>query len=89
VGKAFTFIAVTLPGFGAAVTGLREHGQHRLHEERSRRTAERLEQLTAQLGRPGDLACVHAVAADAQRIIREESVEWSGVLEFQDLEMVI
>jgi hypothetical protein len=85
---AFTFIAITLPGFGAAVTGLREHGQHRLHEERSRRTAERLRRLKTQRGE-ADLAGVRALVADAHRVIVEENVGWSGVMEFQDLEMVI
>jgi hypothetical protein len=87
--KAFTFIAIVLPGFGAAVTGLREHGQHRQHEERSRRTTKRLQQLTADLGARSDPASVRGLALDAQRILAEENLDWSGVVEFQDLEMVI
>lgn len=87
--KAFTFIAIVLPGFGAAVTGLRESGQHRLHEERSRRTARRLQQLKTDLGPRDDLAAIRGLAFDAQRTVSEENLDWSGVIEFQDLEMVI
>lgn len=85
---AFTFIAITLPGFGAAITGLREHGQHRLHEERSCRTAQRLRRLKAKRS-PTDLAAVRALVVEVHQVIVEENVGWSGVMEFQDLEMVI
>jgi hypothetical protein len=88
-GDAFTFMAITLPGFGAAITGLREHGQHRLHEERSRRTAQRLRRLRAQRGEAADLAAVRSLVVEAHQVIVEENVGWSGVIEFQDLEMVI
>jgi hypothetical protein len=87
--KVFTFIAITLPGFGAAITGLREAGHHRLHEERSRRTAERLRRLKAKRGRVADLDSVRNLVIETHRIVVEESVGWSGLMEFQDLEVVI
>src|SRR5450755_4094023 len=87
--RAFEFLAIMLPGFGAAVTGLREHGQHRLHEERSKRTAERLELLRRQPDPGGDLDDVRKLANATQRVIVEENLNWSGVVEFQDLELVI
>jgi hypothetical protein len=87
--ETFTFIAITLPGFGAAVTGMREGGQHRLHEERSRQTIRRLQQLKSAPYVKPDLASVRALVIDTHRVIVEESVGWSTVLEFHDLEMVI
>ncbi|HLY49804.1 MAG TPA: SLATT domain-containing protein [Solirubrobacteraceae bacterium] len=87
--KLFAFLAIVLPGFGAAVTGLRDHGRHRLNQERSMRTAERLERLKIRLEQRTGLASVRHVTGEVQRVIAEENLDWSGVIEFQDLEMVI
>jgi hypothetical protein len=85
----FTFVAITLPGFGAAVTGMREGGQHRLHEERSRTTVKRLKKLTGAPDLKPDLASVRTLVVDAHRVIVEESVGWSTVVEFHDLDILI
>ena len=87
--NCFQFLAIALPGFGAALVGLREHGQHRLHEERSKRTANRLIRLKHEAGLVTDLGSVRRLVAQAQRVILEENLIWSGVSEFRDLEMVI
>ena len=87
--KWFTFLAIALPGFGAAVTGIREHRQFRLHGTRSARTADRLQRLSDQLQTRVRDVSAQGLAAEIQTIILEESVEWSGVQEFQDLEMVM
>jgi hypothetical protein len=87
--KWFAFLAIALPGFGAAVTGIREHRQFRLHGTRSARTAERLQRLRDQVQTRAREVSAQGLAAEIQTIILEESVEWSGVQEFQDLEMVI
>jgi hypothetical protein len=101
-GELFVFLAITLPAVGAALTGLREHGHHRLHEERSNRTVDRLKRLKHQHELPGDrdhpradqdepsaLSLVGRLAVETQRVILEENLDWFGVIEFQDLEMVI
>lgn len=87
--EAFAFLAITVPGFGAALTGLREHGQYRVHEERSRRTISHLAKLKRQLERAEDLATVRRLTAETQRVIEAENLDWFGVLEFQDLEMMV
>jgi hypothetical protein len=99
-GELFVFLAITLPAVGAALTGLREHGQHRLHEERSNRTVRRLTRLKGQHELAVDssdedheerspLSIVRRLAVETQRVISEENLEWFGVIEFQDLELVI
>jgi hypothetical protein len=87
--RIFTFLAIALPGFGAAVTGIREHRQYRLHGTRSRRTAERLTRLKEQMETGVRDLPLKTVVAEMQTIIVDESVEWTGVQEFQDLEMVM
>jgi hypothetical protein len=87
--KTFAFLAITIPGFGGALTGVREQGQHRVHEEQSRRTVTRLERLKRDLEARDDLTTVRRLTADTQRVIEEENLDWLGVLEFQDLEMVV
>ena len=75
--------------FGAALTGLREQGQFRLHEQRATRTADRLEWLkTRAETRPG-LGGVRRLATDVHKVIVAENIDWSGVLEFQNLEMLL
>lgn len=87
--RVFTFLAIALPGFGAAVTGIREHRQYRLHGTRSLRTAKRLGRLKHQMENGVREVSVQALVAETQTILLEENVEWSGVQEFQELEMVM
>ena len=85
----FIFLAVALPAFGAAITGIRDQRQYRLHEDRSRNTARRLELLKRNMETRMNLAAVQRLAARVQAVTEAERVDWSGVTEFQDLEMVI
>jgi hypothetical protein len=94
-GAAFEFLAITLPAVGGALVGLRQLGQYRLHEERSNRIVERLARLKLEPASPGDedassvLSSVRRLAVDTQRVIAEENVDWSGVIEFHDLELIL
>jgi hypothetical protein len=87
--KALEFVAIVLPAFGAAVAGLREQGQYRVHEERSRRAAGRLETLKAGIRLRSGLRGVQSLAAETQTLLLDENSDWSGVTEFQDLELVV
>jgi hypothetical protein len=89
VQQALEFVAIVLPAFGAAVAGLREQGHYRLHEERSRRAAGRLETLKAGIPRRTGLRGVQSLAAETQTLLLDENSDWSGVTEFQDLELVV
>ena len=87
--RIFFFLAVTLPSFGAALTGVRDQRQFRLHEDRSRRTADRLLQLRRRMAAETSLPAVQRLAAEVQGVMTEENLDWSGVVEFQDLEMIL
>jgi hypothetical protein len=83
------FFAIAFPGFGAALTGIRDQRRYRVHENRSKRTAERLERLQRELESHSELSSVQRLAAETQALLEAENRDWSGVIEFQNLELVI
>jgi hypothetical protein len=86
---ALKLAALALPAFGGAVAGLREYGQLRLHQERSERAATRLRTLRGRMAGATTLASVRHLATEAQQIMVDETVDWYGVSEFQDLNIVL
>jgi hypothetical protein len=82
------FLAITLPAFGAALGGYRELRQFALHAERSRRARDRLEQVKARMQRETDTDDARALAQAAYSIMADENLDWFGVLELQNLEIV-
>ncbi len=82
------FLAVTLPAFGAALTGIRDQHQYLVHEERSARTAGRLEALRRREPRDS-LGEVQQLAADIQAAVEAERSDWWTVSELQRVEMLI
>lgn len=87
--NVFVFLAVALPAFGAALTGVRDQRQYRIHEQRSRRTAARLEQLKAQVQAQTRLAPTRRLAGRVQAAIETDKLDWWGVSEFQDVEFLM
>lgn len=87
--ETFVLLAIMLPSFGAALTGIRDQRQYRVHEDRSQRTADRLMQLRRRMAAETSMAAVQRLAADIQGVMTEENLDWSGVIEFQDLEMIL
>ena len=81
-------LAVTLPAFGAALTGIRDQHQYLVHEERSARTAGRLEALRRREPRDS-LGEVQQLAADIQAAVEAERSDWWTVSELQRVEMLI
>jgi hypothetical protein len=82
------FLAVTLPAFGAGLTGIRDQHQYLVHEERSARTAGRLEALRRREPRDS-LGAVQQLAADVQAAVEAERSDWWTVSELQRVEMLI
>jgi hypothetical protein len=83
------FLALALPGFGAALTGIRDLRQYRIHEHRSERTASRLERLRSRVETTDSPSPTQKLAAQVQSAIEAEATDWSSVVEFQDLEVVV
>jgi SMODS and SLOG-associating 2TM effector domain 1 len=87
--KWFVLLAISLPAFGAALSGYRELRQYSLHAERYRRARNRLEDIRIGMRAEGTPEEVKARAAGAYVVMLEENLDWFGVLEFTDLEIVI
>lgn len=85
----YVFLGITLPALGAALAGIRDQRQYRLHEQRSRSMTVRLERIRRSIETETSPKLIRQHAADAQRVMAEENVEWSGVLEFQDIEITL
>jgi hypothetical protein len=85
----FIFLALALPAVGAGLTGVRDQRQYRLHEQRSSRTASRLERLRHRMESQSELTRVQKLVAQVQSVIEAEQLDWWSVIEFQDMEMVI
>jgi len=83
------FLALALPGFGAALSSARDLHQYRIHEHRCQRTARRLKRLRDQADVEDRPSSVQRLAMQIHAAIEVESADWSGVVEFQDLEMVV
>lgn len=83
------FTALALPGFGAAIVGVRDQRQYSLHADRSRRTCRRLEHLRFELGYQASLGGVRRLIGDAQRLLSDETIDWSIAVELQRLEVVL
>jgi hypothetical protein len=87
--QVLVFVAIAAPAWGAAVTGIRDVRQYRHHEDRYLRAADRLDELARDLEAQPTIHAVWQLAREAQEIIQTENEGWSGVLEFQQLELVL
>lgn len=87
--RILVFLAISLPAFGAALGGYRELRQYGLQSERYRRAGDRLEDIRVQLRSDRAAGEVKSHAARAYTVMLDENLEWFGVLEFADLEIVI
>jgi hypothetical protein len=86
--SAPVFLAITLPAFGAALSGYRELRQFRMHSERYRRAHQRLEHVKTRMLFETNADVIRAHALRAYSIMVDENLDWFGVLEFQDLDLV-
>jgi hypothetical protein len=86
--NGLVLLAISLPAFGAALGGYRELRQFALHSERFRRAKERLRQARTRMLRETDLDQVSQCASRAYTVMFEENLDWFGVREFQDLDLV-
>jgi hypothetical protein len=83
-----SILTISLPAIGCAFTGIRDQRQFALNQERSRRTADRLETVRDDAEPTGSLAALQSIVVEAQTIIDDESNQWWSVTEFQQLELV-
>jgi hypothetical protein len=80
--------AIAVPAIGGALHGIAAQRSHRHHSERYERTASLLRQLAARMDQAHDLREIQLIAADAERVMREENNDWFGVMRFHDIELI-
>jgi hypothetical protein len=78
------FLAIALPGFGAALAGIRDQRQYHNHPERASQTATRLALLKRQPETQIDLRAVQRLAKDTQALIEADTLDWTSAVEFHD-----
>jgi hypothetical protein len=86
--RTLVFLAIMLPAFGAALSGYRELRQFALHAGRYGSAKERLEHVKTRMKFETRADAIRARARSAYSIMLEENLDWFGVLEFQDLDIV-
>jgi hypothetical protein len=86
--RTLVFLAIMLPAFGAALSGYRELRQFGLHAGRYGSAKERLEHVKTRMNFEPRADAIRARARSAYSIMLDENLDWFGVLEFQDLDIV-
>lgn len=81
-------LSICIPAVGSAVHGIETQGQHRRHAQRFGRMVTLLGQLHKRMNDAQDLAQVQATAVEVERVMREESHDWFGVMRFHDVELI-
>jgi hypothetical protein len=87
--ETLPLLAISLPVVGGAIAGIRDQRSYCLHAARSARTADGLEEISEWLVEERSLPRIRRLMLDAQSLIESERQNWSGVVEFQALELVL
>lgn len=87
-GLLLIVLSIGMPTIGAAVHGIRTQAQFRQHCQRYRRMAQLLEGLETKLQRARTLERIREVAIETERVMREETSAWFGVMRFHDIELI-
>ncbi|MGC8462868.1 MAG: hypothetical protein ACP5P9_04275 [Acidimicrobiales bacterium] len=85
---AMGFLAITLPGFAAAVTGVAAQREHHRHRQRFARMAHHLAMLEQGARQADTLGLLHEKAEDAWRTITAESADWYESMRLHRIESV-
>ena len=81
-------LSISVPAIGAAVHGIGAQRQFRRHSQRYSRMAGLLARLREEMSRAASLERVREVAAETERVMREENSDWFGVMRFYDMELI-
>jgi hypothetical protein len=88
LGAILLVVSVSVPAIGAAVHGVNTQRQFGRHSERYARMARLLRQLREEMDRAETMEEIGRIAADTERIMREENSDWFGVMRFHDMELI-
>jgi hypothetical protein len=80
--------SISIPAIGAAVHGISTQRQFRRQADRYQRMAGLLAQLQEEMDNAESVERVRQLAADTERVMREENSDWFGVMRFHDMELI-
>lgn len=81
-------LSISVPAVGAAIHGIATQQQDRRHAERNGRMVSLLEKLRRDMSKASSLARIQELAAQTERVMREENSDWFGVMRFHDMELI-
>jgi hypothetical protein len=81
-------LSISVPAIGAAMHGIGTQRQFRRHSQRYSRMAGLLTRLQEEIDQADSFERVAAIAAETERIMREENSDWFGVMRFYDMELI-
>jgi hypothetical protein len=80
--------SISIPAIGAAMHGISTQRQFRRHADRYQRMAGLLTRLREEMDSAKSAERVRRLAADTERVMREENSDWFGVMRFHDMELI-
>jgi hypothetical protein len=81
-------LSISVPAVGSAIHGIATQQQDRRHAERNGRMVSLLEKLQRDMSKASSLARIQELAAQTERVMREENSDWFGVVRFHDTELI-
>jgi hypothetical protein len=88
LAETLIVLSISVPALGAAVHGVETQGLYRHHAKRYERMSKLLNQLVEPMEHAPDLQHIRSIAIEVERIMREESNDWFGVMRFHDVELI-
>jgi hypothetical protein len=85
--ELFTTLSLTLPAFGAALSGLLAQREYQRNSDRYRWMEQALEAAELRMRSADTMAAVRRAAAEAEATLLEETRDWVGVMRFHDFEL--
>ena len=88
LGSWVIAISIAIPAAGAALHGFGAQREYKRHCERYGRMVQLLRGLRRQMAAAPDLVTIRSIAAETERIMRDENGDWFGVTRFHDVELI-
>ena len=83
-----TFAAIVLPALGAALEGVRSHGEYSRIAKRSENMAEALQELDRRSHQVRDLQGLRDLMCEVEELMLVEAADWLALMRFTKLETV-
>ena len=86
--ELLTFAAIILPALGAALEGIRSHGEYSRIAKRSENMAEALQELDHRSHQVRDLQSLRDLMYEVEELMLVEAADWLALMRFTKVETV-